>query len=346
MGADIPDGTTDQRQGIIHTRIDALAYMAVAEQALADAGVEVLLHTMLATAEEKEDRVSLQLCTKTGLAPVEAGVLIDCTGDANAAAIAGLQTVRDDWMQPATLDVHAEGYNADALDYDTIQAAFDAAVERGEVQRSDVGWRHGSAEFFLREYGHNRIHICGVDATDSQGRSQAEQQGRAIAMRLRRFFRRQRGLEIFRIAWTAAEAGIRESARIVGETRLTIDDFKAGRHWPDSVCYTYYSVDIHREEEIDLDFLPDGVVPTIPLSAMRPRGSRRVIAAGRCISGDQRAHALYRVQASSMAMGQAAGAAAVLATREGGTVGDTSLDDLRSLLKEHGAIVPQAPAGT
>jgi flavin-dependent dehydrogenase len=186
MGAPVPDGKTQHGHGIIQTRINTPTFMALAEEALAEAGVDVLLHTMLGTAEETDDGVTMQLCTKTGLVPVTARVMIDCTGDANATAIAHLPTQRDDWMQPATLDVHADGYDPDSLDYEAIQAAFDAAVERGDVQRSDVGWRHGSAEFFLRERGHNRIHICGVDATDSEGRSQAERQGRALAMRLTR----------------------------------------------------------------------------------------------------------------------------------------------------------------
>jgi hypothetical protein len=40
-------------------------------------------------------------------------------------------------------------------------------------------------------------------------------------------------------------------------------------------------------------------------------------------------------------MGQAAGAAAALAVQHGVDVADVSLADLRSLLRQHGAMVPE-----
>jgi len=55
-----------------------------------------------------------------------------------------------------------------------------------------------------------------------------------------------------------------------------------------------------------------------------------------CIAAIQAA----RVQPSCMAMGQAAGAATVLAIHRGCASRDVSLPDLRALLQEHGAVVP------
>lgn len=64
--------------------------------------------------------------------------------------------------------------------------------------------------------------------------------------------------------------------------------------------------------------------------------------AGRCLSSDRLANSALRVQASSMAMGQAAAATAVIACQRNVSPADVPLDEVRNLLKSHGAIVPTA----
>ena len=65
----------------------------------------------------------------------------------------------------------------------------------------------------------------------------------------------------------------------------TRDDYLAGRVFPDAVCYTIFFIDIHDDHGGGVsDFLDEGVVPTIPLGALIPRHSSRLLIAGRCIS--------------------------------------------------------------
>ena len=85
-----------------------------------------------------------------------------------------------------------------------------------------------------------------------------------------------------------------------------------------------------------------GIVPTVPLGALIPKGSRHLMIAGRSVCSDRPANSALRVQASCMAMGQAAGAAAALAARAGTTPLHVPLAELRQTLKTHGAIVPTA----
>ena len=63
--------------------------------------------------------------------------------------------------------------------------------------------------------------------------------------------------------------------------------------------------------------------------------------AGRNASGDRRAQSAFRVQASCMAMGQAAGTAAAMAARESVPIGDVNVPALRERLAQRGAIVPE-----
>lgn len=81
-------------------------------------------------------------------------------------------------------------------------------------------------------------------------------------------------------------------------------------------------------------------MPTIPLGALIPKGSRNIMVAGRCLSSDRLANSGLRVQASCMGMGQAAGVAASLAAQSGVTPLEVPLVEIRKRLAEHGAIVP------
>ena len=344
-GQPAPDPAKASPQaGSYHIPIDRAVFAALADQAVLDAGVELLLHTMPAAAAFEDDAWSLSLCTKTGLRAVRARVLVDCTGDANAVTLAGFEVERSDELQPATLVVRTGGYDADALDYDAIQAAFEQAVAAGEMKLSDPGWSGGRIEFFLRSYGGNRIHVPGVDGRTSEGKTRAEIEGRRAMLRLLRFCRRQGGLENFRIEFFATECGIRETATIRGKKTITAADYESGRVWEDAVCYGHYSIDVHRETDIFHRHLKRGCEPTIPLGAMLPAGSRNLVVAGRCMAGDREANSSYRVEATCMAAGQAAGAVAALAAQNGLDPADVPVRELRDLLARHGAIVPEAVA--
>jgi hypothetical protein len=62
--------------------------------------------------------------------------------------------------------------------------------------------------------------------------------------------------------------------------------------------------------------------------------------AGQCIAGDQLAHSAYRVQATAMAIGQAAGAIAALAVDTDGDCRDVAMAAVHHMLVRHDAILP------
>lgn len=139
------------------------------------------------------------------------------------------------------------------------------------------------------------------------------------------------------------EASFRESFRIQGETVITVEDYTSGRVFEDAVCYAFYPVGLHTKTGVKPKPLTPGTVPTVPLSALVPKGSSNIMVAGRCVSSDRLANSGLRVQASCMAMGQAAGAAAALAADRATTPLLLPIHDIRILLTAHGAIVPKNP---
>lgn len=103
---------------------------------------------------------------------------------------------------------------------------------------------------------------------------------------------------------------------------------------------TCYYIDIHHERGIEYQFLRDGVFPEIPLGALLPEQLPNLLCAGKALCCDERAFSALRVEASCMAMGQAAGAAAAQAVSEGVSPDRIALDRLRRTLKSHGAVLP------
>jgi len=122
--------------------------------------------------------------------------------------------------------------------------------------------------------------------------------------------------------------------------RITHIDYTSGRLFDDAVSYSFYPIDLHDRDGVKPKPLSQGTVATVPLRALIPKESQNLLVAGRSVSSDRLANSALRVQASSMAMGQAAGAAAALSVRLETTPRDIPLPDLRELLMTHGAIVP------
>ncbi len=321
-------------------------HAAVADQLVVEAGADVRFHTLVGRVVEAGDGWTVTLCGKEGLCEVQAGVLVDCTGDANLVALAGLPLHRNTGLQPGTLVMRAVGYDVVELDLDGLEQAFVEEVATGRMQRSDFQAATRPVSGFLHNRGANSMHVPRIDGSTSEGRTHAELEARAALLRVVRFFRGHPGLGNFRIEWCAPECGIRETVTIEGETRIMHADYIAGRVWRDSLCYSFYPIDVHSADGkggIDTRSLREGVFPTIPLGAQLPAGSRRLIVAGRCASGDQEANSAFRVQASAMAMGQVAGAVAALAACTGRELREVPLAEARELLLRHGAIVPDAP---
>jgi hypothetical protein len=185
----------------------------------------------------------------------------------------------------------------------------------------------------------DQLYVHGADASTSVSLTEANLDGRkALLARLRA---QDDGARLHHMQ---PETAHRESYRIQGETIITVEDYTSGRVFGDAVCHAFYPVDLHTESGVKPVPLAGGTVPTIPLSALVPRGSANLLVAGRCVSSDRLANSGLRVQASCMAMGQAAGAAAALAAQSDATPSDVPLDDIRRTLRNHGAIIPGTPA--
>ncbi len=343
-GGALPD-FSDWRQPHYRLQVPVSAplFAAVLDEAVLNAGVDLRLHTMLAALEPGAGHGwDVTLCDKEGLFLVPVARVVDCSGDADAVGLAGLERLSNPHRQPGTLMVRLGGYDLDALDVDALDAAHARAVAAGELGPADLSMSERPMRRFLRSRGENTIHVTGVDGGTSRSRTAAEVEARRVLARIHQFLRRQPGLEGVVIESWAVECGIRETFTIDGLTRIGVEDYVSGRRWDDAVSNSFYPIDLHQPDGDGIDIRPlaYGTIPSIPRAAMVPRGSENLIVAGRAIAGDQQASSAYRVQASCMAMGQAAGANAALSARSGVGMTQVPMAVLHDALRQGGAIIP------
>ena len=354
-GGTLPDFTADV--GAEHwrnqIRINDPLWVALAEEALTKAGVEVRYHTAPAAATFADDVWTLRLFAQGEERMMQASVLIDATGNGSLAAQAGARRMRDVAVQPGGYTyLFDPGVKSSDLDVKALEAARTEAIRRGELEPNDLC---RGVKFFIDESNamlHDMAdgpdhgttianYVEGADNSTAELRTRTNMRGRASMLRVFRFLKHQPGLERLRIVSVSPEVGVRETYRVEGEIVLTGEDYVEGRVFPDSLCYAFYPIDIHDAKSgVAPRHLARGVVPTVPLGALIVKGMRNLLVAGRCISSDRVANSALRVQATCMATGQVAGEAAALAAQRKCDVRQLPIAELKSLLAAHGARVP------
>lgn len=331
----VPHGREHWRHQV---RLNASLYSILLEQKCLEAGVAIRYYETPTQITFEKDHWIVETVGKGIKTQIKCKQLIDCSGNAIAASIAGFDLVREAETQPGTLMFLLEGYEFEKLDLEKIKAAYEDAISKGELVRAEF---RGNIVGLLRTKGDNIQHIKGADSTTSESHSLANISGRTSLFKHLQFLKTMPGCENIRIAEMRTEAGVRETYRIDGLYKITHEDYVTGKMYPDSVSYSYYPIDLHIiEHGVTPKHLQQDIVASVPLRALIPRNSKNFLVAGRCLSSDRLANSALRVQASCMGMGQAAGAAAALAIQRNTTPAEVDFKELKALLESHGGIVP------
>ena len=338
----LPDfSVVPERHWMHQIRINGPVYAALAEEACTRAGVQLHFYEIPTQVLETDRGWKIETVGKNLRRTILTKQLIDCTGGANIVGQIGFPRLREEETQPGTLIFKLGGYDVDTLDEDVIQRQFIAAMKDGRLQHGDVSNPRARFIGYLGKGGENAQHVFGADASTSDRHTKTNIAGRQSLLRILRFVRSLPGCENARVLKAQAETAVRETYRIVGEVQITHDDYTSGRHFEDAVSYSFYPIDLHDKDGVKPQPLSEGTVATVPLRALIPKNSHNLLVAGRSVSSDRLANSALRVQASSMAMGQAAGAAAAISVRLETTPRDVPLSDLHDLLVLHGAVVPE-----
>ncbi len=337
--ATLPDPSTPKRHPEMAVKVNAPMAAWLMDKMSQEAKVELFFHQPVVEVLGRDKSLeAVVISTKSGLQLLEGKVFIDCTGDGDIAAWAGADYELGAELQPGTLGFYLKG-SAD-VDSEKLNKSYMEAREKGLILHGDFWGENGrNAVTILRGLNVNHVVFNGAD---SRSRTKAELAGRESVARISHWLRDFESE--FQPIIIAPEVWARESRRIIGEAYITVDDYLEAKAGPDAVCHSFYPIDQHttdKKNTIKNIFLEEGKVPSIPYGALVPKGFKNLLVAGRCISGDRLAQSAFRVQASCMAMGQAAGTAAYLALTDNCAVGEIDLQQLRGVLAEKGAIVPE-----
>lgn len=318
-------------------RCDPERFKRAADAILQEAGVHVLYHTQVADVITRDGRVeTVMVSNKEGLVAIQPRVVIDCTGDGDAAAWAGAPFEKAEALQPMSLHFR--------IAY--LEPTFDlrrrcAAVLQRAHERGELGLYGGPypATFSGRDVYFNATRTPG-DNTKPADWTQAEIQGRRDAWKMFELW--QAALPEFADAYfmtSGPVAGARESRRIVGDYVLTGDDVVAGRHHDDVIVLGAWRLDRHPANQPGYHDTPWTPPYAIPYRTLLPVGVENLLVAGRCHSATSEALASSRVTATAMGMGQAAGTAAALAVAQKCSPRAVEVSRLQALLLQNGAIL-------
>ena len=330
----------NKRHPYYQVRLNGQLYSLLAEEACLDAGVSLAYYQFPRKVVQTEDGWLVDVVGQGVQYQLRCRQIVDCTGGAEVVGMLGMERLREDTRQPGTHVVKFTGLDEKVVNENSalIQEMYDEAIKEGRLQKGDT-WS-GKARQLIKSRGSSN-HIFGADSSTAATQTQTNLAGRKCALRLLKFLKTIPGGENATIDRMMNETASRETYRIKGETMITVHDYTSGRVFADALSYSFYPIDLHDANGVKPQKLPHGKVPTIPRSALIPKGSKNIMVAGRCVSSDRLANSAARVQASSMGMGQAAAVNAVIAARQKVSPGEVPLAKVHEELKKHGAIVPE-----
>jgi hypothetical protein len=330
----------------------------IAIEMLQEAGVELLMHTMVVGAVVKDGQISGVIVEgKGGRRLLRAKLFIDASGDGDVCYYAGVPMMKEEGeLQPPTLmfvvgNIDLERYMA-AGGYKTLLEKYTQISTEEQFRnprRTELsgGWRLGTRK---NELAFNVTRILNIDATDPLDLTRAEVEGRHQAWEFLLKFLKPHvaGFEEAFITNTFHRVGIRETRRIVGEYVIHEDDLWNFRKFEDAVCSGCYPIDVHNANNETTLYPPElfynGNYYTIPYRALVPLGIDNVLVAGRCLSCDHVAFGGLRVIGNTMGMGQAAGTAAALCLQQSVIPRSLDVQLLRSTLELNGAFLGEGEA--
>ncbi|MBI4979655.1 MAG: FAD-dependent oxidoreductase [Spirochaetes bacterium] len=329
----------------------------VYDDMVAAAGIKVYLGMPIADVIKDGERVTgVVVSTKHGLKAVTGSVFIDATGDANVAAFAGVPfEVGDEkgrTMSPSLCVQYAgvdwEKFRANSNGVWSVGTIWKKLVDEGKAPMKEyhfVGFFKNGNSIGSGNLGH----IYGINCLNEDDITFGYTEGRKIAEKIHGFYRDNiPGFEKSEIVNTASVLSVRETRRIAGEYKLCFNDYTSRASFEDEVGRFAYPIDIHSsstdsdeqkevEKRLHSSALAKGESYGIPYRALIAKNTSNLLVAGRSISCDREIQSSIRVMPGCFVTGQAAGAAASIATEKNGAVRSVPAARLQETLRSLGA---------
>lgn len=345
---------------------DPETYKYVAQEMALEAGADILFHSYIDGVLMDGSRVNgITVVNKSGRQQYTARVFVDCTGDADIAFGAGAafqlcekkqncsilfrignvdlpQFLRDlesgetvkgfgEWH---TRVIEAQKTNGGAPSLVHLAGHIMDDERKKEITFTAVSLRDG--EVFL-----NATRVAGLSGTDAWDISRAEIEERRNVMHV--FGLMKIRIPAFRnaVLLYTSPIGFRETRNILGDYTITKEDVAGSVVPPDSVARGAYPMDIHDPNggRTMFTFIRDGGSYGIPYRALLPQDVEGLLVAGKNISATHEAHGSTRIMGCVTCIGEAAGTAAAMCSKQGVLPRALDFAALQGQLTKNGAIL-------
>jgi hypothetical protein len=312
------------------------------------AGIRYLLHTTLIDVNPLTDgRYECIFWNKSGFSQVTASRVIDASGDADFCHLAGFAYETAGEKEPAqsmTTTFRMANVNLEAYEK---AGGKKILKELMQGTTEPLPRKEGSAHAMNVKscISTVAVKVAGLNALNVKDLTKAETEGRRQAFVFEKFFQREvPGYAEAKIIGLSNQIGVRETRRVYGEHRLTKSECMAAYVPEDSIFLCGAPIEDHREgkngeSETHWEYIPGSGVYGVPYGTIVPEKSQTVWVVGRCFSATHDAHASCRSMAQTMAMGQAAGLAAVQSLQKEEAASALDIKVLRNSLYKASAIL-------
>ncbi len=330
------------------TPFSAETLKRVTESICIESGVKLLYHSRVIGCDCENGVIKrAYIATPAGIEEIIAKQFIDTTGNASLAYAAGAETSFGDengLVQTASTFFQIIGVDREKLDAH-MRANPDMRprfyMDEIVKAREEGLFPCGTPKLRIYEAmdGIWRVNMAQVDecfdATDTEALTAAEIEQRGQIHSIFNFLKNNvAGCENIKLLNSAPEIGVRESRRIVGKTIFTGEDAEHSRHKDEQIAVCSNSIDIHLKTEVKYVVCKNNYY--IPFSCLVSKNIKNLLAAGKCMSADKYAFAAVRVMPPCFAMGEAAGIAAAIASKENIHSSEVDVKKLQKMIVENG----------
>ena len=340
----------------VATIVDREVFMAVAFEMIKEAGVKLLLHTLMTDVVMGVGSVEgIIVESVSGREAILAKTIVDTSGDATVAFMAGVHctVMADDGsvgmpFGMTNVDLNKAVEFLKEKDMLTQLGHADKGSDRDDIVR--IGFnlkKHDVFRDFMEKttmWGPltvsrheddlsfiNTASVKPINAVDVDAVTEAEVELRRQVMGMAALLKKHiPGFEKAYVSWTCRQLGVRRTRIVACEHDLSVDEIVEGKRFDDEIALYGFHDSAPRI------MIKEGRAYGIPYRALLPKGVENLLVAGRMITSDFEAHMSTRNTVSCMAQGQAAGTAAAISSKSGVTPRKLEVKILQQTLVKDG----------
>ena len=276
------------------------------DEMVCEAGVKMFFHSWVADVVMDGNAIrGVVFESKSGRQAILAKVVVDTTGDGDVFAAAGAG--HEQWLHGIGL-VHRLG-NVDRADMEELKENGVRSLGAVEPHRS-VKWVN------LQGPSANGLDVNELTRLELEHR-------RKIWEHIQKLGKTSGGESLF-LLQVAPQLGVRTTRLLAGVKKLTFEEFKEGRKFPDTIAVGGAQNAKHRGWPI-------------PYRSLVPQKLDNLLTAGRSICVEEKIIEDMRLIGACLTTGHAAGAAAALAVKDRCRPRDVDIPKLQKLLASQGA---------